>query len=55
MGGNAVRWLISNAELLAVTLNIGLVVANLADKRWWAALYWFAAALIALSVMKMKG
>jgi hypothetical protein len=48
-------WLVQNAEVLAVVLNLSLVCANLCVKKWWAALYWFAAALIALSVMRMKG
>ena len=49
-----IPWLLANAEIFAVTLNLLIVGAALYSGQWWKALYWFAAALIALAVMRMN-
>lgn len=48
-------WFLANVELLAIILNTGAVGANLYTGKWWAALYWFGATLIAFAILKMKG
>jgi hypothetical protein len=50
-----VRWFLDNVEILAIVLNTGAVLANSYTGKWWAALYWVGATLIAFSILKMKG
>ena len=49
-----IAWLLANAEVFAVVLNLAIMGAAMYSSQWWKALYWFAAALIALAVMRMN-